>query len=105
MPTFLSIPRFSATCPSHAYIYYPAQRSYSICSVNHITSHRRVLHYTARDHDDVLSRVCQLFDDKVHHLPEGGIFVLKELRDAEEEGGCFIRREFLAGEQEQCDLG
>ena len=88
-----------------AHVYYPAQRPYGICSVNHITPHRRILHNTACDHDDILRSIRQLLDNQVHHLPERGIFVLEQLRNAKEEGCRFIRRELLAGEEEQRDLG
>lgn len=94
--------------PEHAfpYINNPTQRSDRIRSVDYITPHRRrVFHDRARDHDDILGRLCQLLDDEVHHLPEGGIFILKELRDAEEEGGRFVGGELLAGEEEEGDLG
>lgn len=47
----------------------------------------------------------QLLDDKVDHLSQAGIFVLEELRDAEEEGGGFVGRELLAGVEEEGDLG
>lgn len=38
----------------------------------------------------------QLLDDKVNHLPQTGIFILKQLRDTKEKSSGFIRREFLA---------
>lgn len=39
------------------------------------------------------------------HLAQAGILVLEELRDAEEEGGCFGGRELLARVEEEGDLG
>lgn len=63
-----------------------------------------VLHDGAGDHDDVLGGVGQLLDDKVDHLAKTGIFILEELRDAEEEIGGFIRWERLARVQEEGDL-
>ena len=39
------------------------------------------------------------------HLAQGGIFVLEELRDTEEESCGFVGRELLAGVQEERDLG
>ena len=39
------------------------------------------------------------------HLSQAGIFVLEELRDAEEEGGSFVCRKPFAGVEEEGDLG
>lgn len=57
------------------------------------------------DHDDVLSGVGQFLDDKVDHLAQTGIFVLEELRNAEEQGGGFVGGELLAGVEQEGDLG
>lgn len=46
----------------------------------------------------------QLLDGEVDHLPKAGIFILEELRDAEEQGRGFIGRESFAGVQEQGNL-
>ena len=48
--------------------------------------------------------MSQLLYDQIYHLPQGGIFVLEQFRDAEEQCGSFIGREFLASEQEYSDL-
>ena len=88
------------------YINNATQRPYSIRSVDDITPHRRgILHDAARDHDDILGVLRKLLDDEVYHLPEGGIFILEQLGDAEEEGGGFGGGELLAGKEEECDLG
>lgn len=87
------------------YVYYPAQRSNGVCPVNNIASHGCVLHNTAGDHDDIFGGIGELLDDKVDHLAQGGIFVLKQLRNAKEERGGFICREPLAGEEEEGDFG
>lgn len=93
-------------CILFPYINDPAKRSYSVGPVHHIAAHRRgVLHDTARDHDDILRRVRQLFDDKVDHLPERGILVLEQFADSEEEGGGLVGGKLLAGEEEERDLG
>jgi hypothetical protein len=47
----------------------------------------------------------QLLDGKVDHLSKAGIFILEELRDAEEQGGGFIGGESFTGVQEQGDFG
>ena len=39
------------------------------------------------------------------HLTKAGILVLEELRDTEEERGCLVGREALAGVEEEGDLG
>jgi len=89
-----------------AYINNPAQRPDRIRPVDHITTHcRRVFHNTARDHDNILSRLRELLDDKVDHLSERSIFVLEQLADAEEEGGGFVGWELLASKEEERDLG
>lgn len=80
------------------YVYYPAQRSDSVCPVQYITPNSCVLHDTARDHDNILSSIRQFLDNQVHHLPQRRIFVLKQLGDAEEERGGFVRREPLPSE-------
>jgi hypothetical protein len=46
----------------------------------------------------------QLLDGKVHHLPKAGIFILEELRDAEEQGRRFVGGESFTGVQEQGDF-
>ena len=86
------------------YVYYATQRPDSVRSVYNIASHRCVLHYTARNHDDILGGTGQLLDDKVDHLAEGGILVLEQLGDAEEEVGGFPGRELLTSEEEEGNL-
>lgn len=84
----------------------PAQRPYSIGSVNDIAPHRgRILHDRARNHNDILSSLCQLLDHQIHHLSQAGILILKELGDAKEQGGRFVGGELLPSEEEQRDLG
>ena len=92
--------------PLHActHVYYATQRPDSVRSVYDIASHCRVLHYTARNHDNILGGTGQLLDDKVDHLAEGGILVLEQLGDTEEEGGGFICSELLTGEEKKSDL-
>jgi hypothetical protein len=46
----------------------------------------------------------QLLDGKMHHLPKAGIFILEELRDAEEQGRRFVGGEPFTGVQEQGDF-
>jgi hypothetical protein len=87
------------------HVYYATQCPDSVRSVNNITPHRRVLHDAARNHNNILGGTGQLLDDKVDHLAEGGIFVLEQLGDTEEEVGGFPRRELFAGEEKQSDLG
>jgi len=87
-----------------AHVYYPAKCPDRIRPVQYVASNNRVLHDTAGDHDDILRGICQLFDDKVDHLPKGGILVLEELRDTEEKSGGLVGRELLAGKQKQSDL-
>lgn len=82
-----------------------AQGSNGIGAVNGVAAATCVLHNCARDHDDVLGRVGQLLDDKVDHLAEARIFVLEQLRDAEEEGGGFGGGESLARVEEEGNLG
>ena len=69
----------STRMPTHpcTYVYYAAQRPDSVRSVYDIASHCRVLHYAARNHDNILGGTGQLLDDKVDHLAEGGILVLE----------------------------
>jgi hypothetical protein len=86
------------------HVYYATQCPDSVRSVYDIASHCRVLHYAARNHDHILGGAGQLLDDKVDHLAEGGILVLEQLGDAEEEVGGFPGRELLTGEEEKGDL-
>ena len=64
-----------------------------------------VFHDRGRDHNDIVGRTSQLLDDKVHHLAEGGILVLEELRYTEEECCSFLSSPALTGEEQQCELG
>jgi len=52
-----------------------------------------------------LSRAGELFEYEVHHLPQRGVLVLKELRDTKEEVGGFVGRKALPREEEQSDFG
>jgi hypothetical protein len=90
---------------SLSYINNATQRTNGIGAVDNIAAYGRVLHDAAGDHDDILGGVGQLLDDQIDHLAERGIFVLEQLRDAEEEARGFVGRELLAGEEEQRDLG
>jgi len=87
------------------YINDSAQCSDSIGSVYHVASHGGILHNTTRDHNDIFCGVCQLLDDKVDHLSKGGIFILEQLRDAKEEGSCFIGGKLFTSEQKKGNLG
>lgn len=63
-----------------AYVDDTTQSSYSVCPVDHVAARRcRVLHDTTRDHNYIFGRLRELFDDEVHHLSKGSIFVLKQL--------------------------
>ena len=89
-----------------AHINNPTQSPYSISSINLPTAHSSgILHNTAGNHNDILRLLTQLFDDEIHHLTERGIFILEQLRDAEEEGCGFVLGEFLAGEEQEGDFG
>lgn len=59
------------------YINDSAESPYRIRFVENITTDGCILHNTAGHHDHVFCGVCQLLDDKVYHLSEGGIFVLE----------------------------
>jgi hypothetical protein len=88
------------------YINNPTQTPYGICAVHHITPHSgSILHNTARHHNHILRRLCQLLDHQVHHLPEGGILILEQLGDAKKEGCGLVGGEFLAREEEERNLG
>lgn len=88
-----------------AYIDNTAKRPDGIGSEDDVCAAASVLHDGTRDHDDVLGGAGQLLDDKVYHLSQGGIFVLEQLRDAEEEGGGFVGGELFARVDEEGDLG
>lgn len=108
-------PRRSAIRPQaltltyHTYLTYindPTKRPNSIRPVHDVAAHRRgVLHNAARHHNHILGRIGQLLDDQIDHLAEGGILVLEELADAEEERGGLVGGELLAGEEEEGDFG
>lgn len=88
-----------------AYINDATQGSNRVRSINRIATTAGVLHDGAGDHDNVLSRVGQLLDNKVDHLAKAGILVLEELGDAEEKGGGLVGGEVLSGVEEQGNLG
>lgn len=88
-----------------SYIDYPAKSSYRICFIQNIASDRGIFHYAASDHDDIFCGVCQFLYDQIHHLPQGGIFVLEKLGYAEEKGGGLVRRESLPSKEEQRNFG
>lgn len=83
----------------------PAQGSNSIRPVNHVCATASILHNGTCDHDNILGGVGQFLDNKVDHLSQAGIFVLEELRDAEEQGSGFVRRELLARVKKKGNLG
>ena len=87
------------------YVDYPTKSSDGISSIENVTSDRRIFHDTACHHDSIFSCICQLFNNQVNHLPQGGIFVLEELRDAKKEGCCFIGWELLPGKEKESNLG
>lgn len=79
------------------YVNDAAQSTDGIGPEDGISAASSILHNRACHHDNIFSGVGELLDDKVDHLTEAGIFILEELRDAEEEGRRFIGREVLAG--------
>lgn len=96
----------SITTDLNTHINYPTKRSDRICPVHYIAAYSRsILHDAAGHHDHVLGVFAELLDDKVHHLPERGIFVLKQLRDTEKQRGGFLLRELFACEEEEGDFG
>lgn len=86
------------------YINDSAERADRIRSVEDVAAHGCILHDGARDHDDIVGGAGHLLEDEVNHLAEGGILVLEQLRDAEEEVGCFVLGEFLSSKYEESDL-
>ena len=74
---FLASPSTQMLPNPCTHVYYATQRPDSVRSVYDIASHCRVLHYTARNHDNILGGTGQLLDDQVDHLAEGGILVLE----------------------------
>lgn len=82
-----------------------AQSTNGVWSVDGLCAATSVLHDGAGDHDDILSGVGQLLDDKVDHLAKAGIFVLEEFRDAKEQSCGLVCRERLAGVEEEGDFG
>lgn len=86
------------------YINDAAEGADSVGSEDGIGAAASILHNGASDHNDVLSRVGKLLDDKVDHLAEGGILVLEQLGDAKEEGGSFVGRELFTRVEEEGDL-
>lgn len=87
------------------YVDNTAQSSDGIGSVDCVAAASGVLHYGAGNHDNILGRIGQLLDDQEHHLSQTSIFVLEELRDAEEERGGLLRGERLPSVEEQRNLG
>ena len=83
---------------------YSAEGADRIWAVYDIATDGGVLHDGGSDHDDIVGRASELFDDEIDHLAEGGIFVLEELRDAEEEGRGFLSSPALAREEKQSKL-
>lgn len=49
------------------------QSTNRISAINHVWLGLNVLYQRLCDHDDVLSDTWQLFDNKVNHLPQGGL--------------------------------
>ncbi|KAI6775225.1 hypothetical protein HG530_001983 [Fusarium avenaceum] len=86
------------------YIDNSAESTDSVGSVDGIGAASGILHNRAGNHNNILSRVGELLNDKVDHLSEAGILVLEELGDAEEEGGGFVGRELLPCVEEESDL-
>lgn len=87
------------------YVDNSAQSTDGIGPVDCVAAASGVLHHGAGDHDNILGRIGQLLDDQEHHLPQTSIFVLEELRDAEEERGGLLRGEGLSSVKEQGNLG
>jgi hypothetical protein len=82
-----------------------AQSTDGIGSVDCVAATSGILHNGAGDHDNVLSRIGQLLDDQEDHLPQTGILILEELRDAEEESGGFLFGEYFSPVEEESNLG
>lgn len=81
------------------------QSSDGVGTVYDVASDSRILHDTAGNHNDILGGVGKLLDDQVDHLAEGGIFVLEQLGNAEEEGGGFILRKLFTSHKQEGDFG
>ena len=104
-PLILSASRGVGVPASKAtYIDNAAESTNSIGSVDSIGTATSVLHNCAGNHNNILSRVGKLLDDKVDHLAEAGILVLEELRDTEKEGCSFVCRELLSCVEKKGDL-
>lgn len=88
-----------------AYINDAAESPDRVGPENGLGAAASILHDRASDHDDILSGVGQLLDDKVDHLSQASILVLEQLRDAEEERRSFIGRELVARVEEEGDFG
>jgi hypothetical protein len=83
---------------------YAAQGADGVRAVYDVAGDGGVLHDGGGDHDDIVGGASELLDDQVDHLAEGGILVLEELRDAEEERRGFLASPALAGEEQQGQL-
>jgi hypothetical protein len=87
--------------PAHqnalTYVDDAAERTNRVWSVDGICATTSILHDRTRNHNNILRRMRQLFDGKVHHLPKAGILILEELRDPEEQGRRFVGWETFAG--------
>lgn len=69
---------------ARTYVYNAAERPNCVWPVDGIRATTSILHNCACDHNNILRRMRQLLNSKMNHLPKAGIFVLEELRDAEE---------------------
>lgn len=87
-----------------AHIDNPAKSTDGVRAVKHITPNGGILHNNARRHDHIFRSSRKLLQDEVNHLTQGGIPILEELRNPEEERGGLVRGELLAGEEEDGNL-
>jgi hypothetical protein len=58
-----------------------AEGADGVGAVDNLAADGHILHYGSGDHDHVVGGARELLDDEVHHLAEGGVLVLEELRD------------------------
>jgi hypothetical protein len=87
-----------------AYIDNAAESTDGVRAIENITTDGGVLHDNARRHYNIFGGAGQLLQDEIDHLAQGGVLVLEQLRDAEEERGRLICRELLPGEDEDGNL-
>jgi hypothetical protein len=82
-----------------------AQSTDGVCTVYDVAAYGGVLHDGGGDHNNIVGRASELLDNQVDHLTKGGILVLEQLGNAEEECCGFLASPALARKQQQCELG